>query len=552
MIISGSDKIETHTSSGVWGNLTLDGLLAQTAREAPERMALIDPANKNEISGGAPLRFTYAQADAVINRLADTFLTLGLKPNDIVAMQLPNSVESVLTMLACSRAGLIVCPLPVMWREYELEAALPNIAPSALITARQICGQPHAEMMRHIAADLMTVRFVLGFGEQLPDGVMSLQEALLETEDDGASPRKPAVDPNSILTLTWQSELMNRGLTIPRSHNQWVSAGLMLLLEAGLNADSVILNPYPLNSLAPIGLMSAWLLSGGALVQHHPFSPDIYLDQIADEKVSFSMLPPGADGLFSDDNREMMNGQLNGMGCVLIGALPGDMTASPLNGMARNTIDIEVLGECAMLAVRRLEGKLNRAIPMGAIERPTHSLDRIALADINLSNPDNIADSKDATLLVRSPMGFDSYFPPGLGQGDEAALHDGDDYLDTGLKCTLTNDDPPQLQLLRRRGDVFVHGGVPVSAHELDSLYASYDGLSDAAALSEDDPVMGQRILAAIVPAPGLEVSFEDFRDYLIERKVAAYKIPERMITVKTIPRGSQGEVLRDDVIDEV
>ncbi|PLX35456.1 MAG: hypothetical protein C0605_10005 [Hyphomicrobiales bacterium] len=550
MIVSDKDKIETYTGLGVWGELTLDGLLAQTARETPEHTALIDPPNKEEICAAPPLRFTYAEADAVVDRLADTFLTLGLKPDDIVALQLPNSAEAVLTILACSRAGLIVCPLPVIWREHELREALPNIAPSALITANRICGVAHAEMMRQVAVDLMTVRFVLGFGNELPDGVMSLQEALIGAGEGGSSPRRSAFDPNSILTLTWQSELMRRGLTIPRSHNQWVSAGLMLLLEAGLDADSVILNPYPPSSLAPLAMISAWLLSGGTLVQHHPFSHAVFLDQIDAEEISFTMLPPGADTLFSDQDRDMMKARLNAMGCVLIGGLPAGEDAAPLNGMARNTIDIEVLDEYALLATRRREGRLQRAFAMGAVERPTHSMDRIALAELNISGPGR--QTGGATLMLQSPMAFDSFFPPAIGENGNHPIVDASGFLDTGLPCALTDDDPPRLEISRQRGDVFIHGGVPVSAHELDSLYASHEALSDAAALSVDDPVMGQRILAAIVPNPGLEVSFEEFRDFLVARKVAPYKIPERMVTVKSIPRGEHGEVLRDDVIDQV
>lgn len=552
MIVSDKERIETYTKSGVWGDLTLDGLLAQTAREEPDRLALVDPANKPDICGREALRLTYAEADTIVNRLVDTFQTLGLKPDDIVAIQMPNTVEAVLTILACSRAGLIVCPLPVMWREHELETALPNIAPSALITAKTIFGEPHGETMRQIAVNLLTVRFVLGFGEKLPDGIMSLEEALANPDDSSApAPRKTASEPNSILTLTWQSELVSQGLTIPRSHNQWVAAGLMLLLEAGLDADSVILNPYPLNSLVPIGLLSAWLLSGGTLVQHHPFDRHVFLQQITEEEATFSLLPPGADALFDDDERTAMHSVLNGMGCVLIGSLAGAKTRSPLNGMARNTIDIEVLGEYAMVATRRLEGVLNRKLPLGEVGRPTHSLERITLAETKSSSPINETHMASGTLLVRSPMAYDSLFPPRIGQSGNG-LMDHEGYLNTGLKCVASDDEPPKLKILRARGDVFQYGGVPVSADELDRLYASHEALSDAAALSVEDPIMGRRIFAAIVPNPGLEVSFEEFKDYLIARKVAPFKIPERLVTVRTIPRGQHGEVLRDEVIDEI
>jgi non-ribosomal peptide synthetase component E (peptide arylation enzyme) len=58
--------------------------------------------------------------------------------------------------------------------------------------------------------------------------------------------------------------------------------------------------------------------------------------------------------------------------------------------------------------------------------------------------------------------------------------------------------------------------------------------------------------MAAVVPSPGKTVSLDDFNEYLTARKVASYKLPERLVTVKAIPRNEHGEVLRDLVIDQV
>ncbi len=155
-------------------------------------------------------------------------------------------------------------------------------------------------------------------------------------------------------------------------------------------------------------------------------------------------------------------------------------------------------------------------------------------------------------LAVRSPMMFDSYFPPALERsGDERLSFDKDGFALTGIKALVVNDAEKEIELLQGGIETFQHGGVPVAASELDTLYCACEALSDAAALPVDDPVMGSRILAAVVPNPGMSISFEEFKDYLIARKVAPYKIPDRLITVKSIPRGRRGEVLRDKVLDQ-
>ncbi|HHK74242.1 MAG TPA: hypothetical protein ENJ57_03645, partial [Rhizobiales bacterium] len=152
----------------------------------------------------------------------------------------------------------------------------------------------------------------------------------------------------------------------------------------------------------------------------------------------------------------------------------------------------------------------------------------------------------------KSPMMFDSYFPPALDRaGDERLVFDKQGFVDTGFKALVVGDAEKEIELLHNPSDTFQHGGVPVAADELDNLYSSCEALSDAAALPVEDPVMGNRILAAIVPNPGVSISFEEFREYLVARKVAPYKIPDRLVQVKSIPRGRRGEVLRDKVLDQ-
>ncbi len=553
MILSEQERIDRYTKCGIWGQNTLDGLLERTAQEAPERTALVDPPNKQQIMDQSPLRLSYARANGVVWHLADTFRTLGLAPDDVVAVQLPNTIEAVLTILACLRAGLIVCPLPIIWREHELAKSLPNIAPRALITAGRIFDHEHADMMRNIAAELITVRFVLGFGHDLPDGVMSLDASLSDTAPETNSTfANEEIDANSLAILTWSAGNSDREHTIPRSHNQWISAGLMLMLESKLQPNSNILNPYPLTNLLPLGLMSAWLLSGGTLHQHHPFSSQVFLEQLQKEDISFTCLPPTASELFNDSEKSVIRECLVSLGCILHRPVIDRVDALSLASMSDIIIDINVLGEFIYLANRRLGGKLKLSLPFGKIDKPSDSLDQITLAETRLSGSVIKTRFSAGKLNIRSPMMFDSHYPPSIGDAMDRQLHiNTKGFVDTGFKAMLVQDNDKEIELLQKPSESFQHGGMPVATDELDNLYAACEQLSDAAALPIDDPVMGKRILAAIVPNPGISISFEEFKQYLVARKVAPYKIPDRMVTVKSIPRGRRGEVLRDKILDQ-
>ena len=94
-------------------------------------------------------------------------------------------------MLAAWRAGLTVAALPMLWRGYEIGKACEEIAPKALIGVSRCAGENHAENLCAIAASQLSVRFVLGFGPDLPDGVVSLDE-VIEGARKGSAPGRGA------------------------------------------------------------------------------------------------------------------------------------------------------------------------------------------------------------------------------------------------------------------------------------------------------------------------------------------------------------------------
>ena len=55
----------------------------------------------------------------------------------MIAVQLPNTIEFALTVLAAYRAGLVVAVLPLLWRQAELTMALNRTAARAIVTIEQ-------------------------------------------------------------------------------------------------------------------------------------------------------------------------------------------------------------------------------------------------------------------------------------------------------------------------------------------------------------------------------------------------------------------------------
>jgi non-ribosomal peptide synthetase component E (peptide arylation enzyme) len=562
MQLSDRATIGKYTTAGIWGDATIPALFRSTALRNGGDVAVCDPPNKQSVTGSSPLRLTYDELSDVVANLIEVFGSLGLRRDDVIATQLPNTVEQVAVMIAALEMGLIVSPLPLLWREFEMRAALPWIEPRALITATNITGRNHAELMCVIAAERMSVRGVLAFGSDVPDGVVPLDGVF-----GGRSEKRPggtngnAVGANDIATICWAGGDAQIPCAVPRSHNQWIAAGMMQVLEAGLERGVSILTPYPLTGLVPIGAFFVpWLLTGGTLCLHHPFDVPAFVSQLRDDKVSYTGLPPSVIDLLKQqsvfDSGEAGAG-LDALGCVWPGALLPKTAEEFASDLMVPVIDVRAIGEMAYHSRRRIAGEKPGLLGHGDIAFPSKPAGGAVLLATRvkggISSNGKTASLLAGDLMIQSAMMFDAYFPAAVEGFDEPVFaRDSQGYVNTGLRCLLTGNTTPKIDIIRRDRNVVFLGGLSVSAGELDRLYAEHTGVSDAAAFTFDDPVMGERIMAAIVPNPGETVTLPQFAEYLQSRCVASYKVPDQLVTVSMIPRDENGAVMRDRVLEYV
>ncbi|WP_347264505.1 class I adenylate-forming enzyme family protein, partial [Nitrobacter sp.] len=267
---------------------TLDELFDRILVRQPDRPALIDPPDKLRVTGQPPQHLTFAQADRAVSALAAHFIEAGLPANSIIAVQLPNTIELALTVLAAHRAGLIVALLPQLWRQAELAVAINRTGARAIVAMGSIDGVNHADLAMNAAAEVFSVRHVCGFGGNLPEGMVPLDIAAERTIDRS---RLMIRDSRRAALVTFEAS-GSGFLAVPRTHVNLIAAGLAIFLESGLPQNATILSALAPSSFA--GLTSSfvmWLLSGGALAMHHPFDENVLVRQMEAERCDTLVAP---------------------------------------------------------------------------------------------------------------------------------------------------------------------------------------------------------------------------------------------------------------------
>jgi non-ribosomal peptide synthetase component E (peptide arylation enzyme) len=209
---------------------TLDDLFRRAGVRHPHTLALADPPNREAFTDGAPRKLSFAQADRAISACAARLRGLGLQTDSIVAMHLPNTVESIITFMGVLRAGMIAVPLPLLWRKAEIRSALGRVGAKAIVTCCRIGTDEQAEIAMQTAADLFSVRHVCGFGHGLPDGLVSLDDVF---SSDGVVAVSPRIGRDtSVAAITFNLDAAGF-VPISRSHVELVAGGLEIVWATG-------------------------------------------------------------------------------------------------------------------------------------------------------------------------------------------------------------------------------------------------------------------------------------------------------------------------------
>ena len=548
-------RIDEFTHAGWWGEETLyDFFLAAAKR--PDHLALVDPANRSAITDGEPQRFSYKQLGKCIDFLSDLFFQGGIQENDKVVVQLPNIVELPITYLALARLGAILSPVPVQYGPHELKQTIEKLSPDAFVTLSNFKSKNLAESHGRIFTNQCPV---FSFGDQITTDQIPLNLGMHKPSSAWqayVSERTPSA--NDILTICWTSGTTGSPKGVPRSHNNWLVSGISSLDATKMTQDDILLNPFPMVNMAGIGgFLFPWLLSGNTLVLHHPFELKLFLQQIADEKISYSVAAPAVLNMLLKEPEIMSAADLSSLRAIGSGGAPltewmvasfqDDYNIPVANLFGSNE------GMCMSSNIDDLPSPADRAIyfPRYGLEGIRWSsrvskMTKTRLVDID-TGVEILSPGKAGELEIFGPSIFDGYWE---SEQDNALVFSDDGYFRTGDVFEISDDPTKSMfyKFVGRSKDIIVRGGMNISPDEIDKLLAGHPKLAAAAVTGFDDEVLGERIGAVVVAKPGQSIVLGDLTDYLKGIGLAVFKLPEKIRVVAELPMNATGKVLRREL----
>jgi acyl-CoA synthetase (AMP-forming)/AMP-acid ligase II len=529
MITSGSERIATLSASGSWGTDTLHSLLAGHARIRPRHLAIKDQPNRHQLTGDVPLQLNWAELELASENLALQLQGEGVGKDDRVIVQLPNVAELVVVYYALSKLGAIVSPVPVQYAGHELQMMAGVLGAGVLVTLPRF---RESELARAARAALPQLK-VLSFGSELS----------LDTADCGLCCNRVEDDANRVLSICWTSGTTGTPKGVPRSHNMWLATGRCSMAAGNYTADDVLLNPFPMVNMAALGgFLFPSALLGCSIVLHHPLDAPVFLKQMQDERITFTIAPPALLNQLAKSPEMWAQFDFSALRSVGSGSAPLApwMIETFSRDFGKEVVNFYGSNEGISL-FSTPETAPDPQVRAAMFPRPPAD----ALIATKVADPESgrelSAVGERGELLIAGPTVFDGYF-----EHDNIDVFSDEGYFRTGDLVEICGEEGNYYRIVGRCKDIINRGGMKISPVELDVALEQNPDVVEAAVCAYPDERLGEKICACLVMKSGVAtLELEVVQDFLLQQGFAKFKLPEQVRGFDQIPRNALGKVQR-------
>ncbi|WP_328764566.1 MULTISPECIES: class I adenylate-forming enzyme family protein [unclassified Streptomyces] len=485
-------------------------------------------------------KLCYTALDRKVRCLATGLAGLGIRPGDVVGVQLPGGRNAVIAELALAAVGAVALPFPVGRGSLEAEALLRRAEAVAVIAAVEHRGDHHAAELRALVGSLPALRHVIAAGRPgtAPEGTILFSE-LLRSDPAAFVPARP--DPDSAARILVSSGSEAEPKMVAYSHN--ALAGGRGNFLASLMPDATpprALFLVPLGSaFGSNGTAVTLARHGGTLVLLDHFTPEAALAAVREHRPTHVLGVPTMVRMMLDrlEHSDSDGGGLPAPIALVLGGSALDETTAEDAARAFGCPVVNLYGSADGVNCHTgLRHEVPDADGTGVVAgRPDPRV-----ADIHIADPDTLEQLPDGDIgeiIARGPMTPMCYVAsPDL----DARYRTPEGWVRTGDLGLIDADGV--LHLVGRLKDIVIRGGSNISPAEVERELAAHPRVRDVVCVGVPDRLMGERLAACVVPRGPEAPTLGSLGEHLARRGLERRKHPERLLVLAELPLTPAGK----------
>ncbi|KZN33825.1 salicylate synthase [Pseudoalteromonas luteoviolacea] len=510
---------DLYIEQNYWQQQCLGSLLSIWRTHFPNNVALIEE----------DTALTYTQLEQHVLQRSAGLQQLGLKAGDHVMVQLPNSLDFVISCFAMFQLGVIpILAMPAQ-RESDIAALCELSNPVAYIVPNSYLGHDYIAMAERIVSASASIEHVLVSGD-MPTGSSFTELSQL----DSSTPlQTPSIDPSSTALMLLSGGTTGTPKLIPRSHNDYyfnakASAELCQLGEKTTYlAVLPIAHNFPLACPGIIGTLS----QGGKVVLCPAPGPDEAFPLIEQHKVTHTALVPALTKLWLEakqwDDTDISSLQLLQVGGAKFSPEQAQQVPDVLGCQLQQVFGMAE----GLLCFTRLDDPQSEVAHTQG--RPLCDLDQIRIVD-EQDNP--VAQGEIGELQTKGPYTIAGYYN---AQAHNQTAFTTDGFYRTG--DLVRKNQAGNLIVEGRIKEQINRAGEKIAVAEIEQRLLAHPNINEAILVPVPDAHLGERSCACIISSQ--PVSLKEVHQLLKEQQVARFKYPDQIISLSFWPLTAVGKI---------
>lgn len=511
-------------AEGHWSDKTLP----QIARETLAR----DPHKTFQIEGDR--RMSRAEVWDQSLRLAGFFLSRGLKPGDVISFQLPNWMETAVIALAARMCGLVINPIPPIYRGAELAYILADCGSKLIFIPGLFRKHDHAATVAELRAQLPALKDVVVVRNT---GELTWEQALAHAPADEAA--LPALDPGDVIIAMYTSGTTGRPKCVLHTQYTYGHRVQAMADSYPIAEHDVAFMPSPVTHITgAIWAFDMPWVAGNVSVLMDVWSPE---EGIACIEKNGCTVTGGATPFLQQmlDVAESAPQRLASLKLFFCGGT----TVSPelilrASTMLPHAAFFRAYGstECltATLGYQRPEDKHLGAETDGEVRYP------VQMRIVDAATDAELPEGEEGEIYLLSPGMFVGYLNTADNEGNFAS----DGFFKMGDLGRRVQGS--FLVITGRSKDIIIRSGENISPKEVEDVLYGHPAVAEVAIVAMPSAKTGEMGCAFVIPRAGQTLDLPEIVRFLDKAGLARQKFPEHLVLVDDLPRVPSGKVRKD------
>ncbi|HZC04129.1 MAG TPA: long-chain fatty acid--CoA ligase [Ktedonobacterales bacterium] len=503
--------------------MNVGDMLANSAAQYPDKTAIIfrdQPTN-------------YAEFNLRANQVANGLIDLGVRKGDRVGLLLHNIPLFLEAYYGVLKAGAVVVPMNVLYKQGEVAYIMRDCGAKALLTFA-----PFAPVALAAASECPDLKHVIVAAPVAVPGALSWAQTI------GAAPATPPhveVREDDLAVLSYTSGTTGRPKGAMLTHGNLLAniEENSDIQQIKISSDDVVWLGLPLFHIYGMNVgMNNTIHYGGTMLVVERFEPLATLEDIQKHRVTviygappmfiaWSQVPTIRETDFS--SVRFISSGAAALPVAIIGLFQ-ELTHAPIT-------EGYGLSEASPVLTTNAAGPYTKPGTVG----PAIPGVEIKIVD---DAGNEVPHGEMGELIARGPNIMVGYWNQPQATAD--TLRDG--WLYTG--DLATEDEDGYITIVDRKKDMIVVSGYNVYPREVEEMLYQHPAVADAAVVQYPDPYQGESVLAFVVRKEGQNVSAQELIDFC-RSQIAVFKCPRRIEFVDELPKNNTGKVLRRQLRDQ-